>query len=82
MSGYEVDELSKTINTDRERAFREVMKGLPISQAAVPDDVASLCLYLASDESRFMTGATLIIDGGGSVVGAGTLAYPRGQHNS
>ena len=78
MSEYEMDELSKTINTDREGAFKEVTKYLPINQVAVPDDVASLCLYLASDESRFVTGATLVIDGGGSVVDAGTLAYPRG----
>ncbi len=82
MSEYEMDELGKTINTDREGAFREVTRWLPVGQVALPDEVAGLCLYLASDESRFMTGATLVIDGGGSVVDAGTLAYPRGEHNS
>ena len=29
-----------------------------------PDDVAYGVLFLASDESRFMTGAELVIDGG------------------
>jgi 2-keto-3-deoxy-L-fuconate dehydrogenase len=28
------------------------------------EEVADLCVYLASDESRFMTGQAVIIDGG------------------
>jgi NAD(P)-dependent dehydrogenase (short-subunit alcohol dehydrogenase family) len=31
---------------------------------ADPPDIANAALYLASDESRFMTGATLVVDGG------------------
>jgi NAD(P)-dependent dehydrogenase (short-subunit alcohol dehydrogenase family) len=31
---------------------------------AEPRDLANAALYLASDESRFMTGATLVVDGG------------------
>lgn len=29
-----------------------------------PEDIAYVILFLASDESRFMTGAELVIDGG------------------
>jgi 3-oxoacyl-[acyl-carrier protein] reductase len=29
-----------------------------------PEEVAYLCVYLASDESRFVTGQLLAIDGG------------------
>jgi NAD(P)-dependent dehydrogenase (short-subunit alcohol dehydrogenase family) len=32
-----------------------------------PDDIAYGVLYLASDESKFMTGAELVIDGGYTV---------------
>jgi NAD(P)-dependent dehydrogenase (short-subunit alcohol dehydrogenase family) len=33
----------------------------------MPEEIAELCVYLASDESVFMTGQTLIIDGGVSL---------------
>ncbi len=36
----------------------------PIGKTGEPDDVAYGVLYLASDESKFVTGAELIIDGG------------------
>ena len=38
--------------------------GAPIGRAADPSEVAHLALYLASDESRFCTGADFVIDGG------------------
>ena len=48
MSEHEMDELGKMINTDRQGAFHEVAKHLPISQIAIPEEIAALCLYLAS----------------------------------
>ena len=36
----------------------------PIGRIGVADDVVNLCLYLASDESSFVTGAVIVIDGG------------------
>ncbi len=36
----------------------------PIGYLGEPDDIAYGVLYLASDESRFMTGSELVIDGG------------------
>ncbi len=37
---------------------------IPLGRLAVPDDVASAAVYLASDEATFMTGVLLPIDGG------------------
>jgi 3(or 17)beta-hydroxysteroid dehydrogenase len=36
----------------------------PVGHAGEPDDIAYGVVYLASDESRFVTGAELVIDGG------------------
>jgi len=37
---------------------------IPIARAGHPDDVAGMCLYLASDAARYVTGAIFAIDGG------------------
>jgi NAD(P)-dependent dehydrogenase (short-subunit alcohol dehydrogenase family) len=37
---------------------------IPVGRAGNPDDVASLVLYLASDQARYMSGANLTLDGG------------------
>ena len=37
---------------------------LPAGSAGAPSDVANLVVYLASDESRFITGAEILIDNG------------------
>ena len=32
-----------------------------------PEDIAAACLYLCSDEARYVSGATLCVDGGASI---------------
>jgi len=38
----------------------------PMGRLGTPEEMAGLCAYLASDESSFMTGAFVVIDGAGS----------------
>ena len=44
--------------------MKEWSKEYPIGRFGKPEDVANACLYLASDESSFITGITLPVDGG------------------
>jgi 3-oxoacyl-[acyl-carrier protein] reductase len=49
-------------------AFADIARsGMAIPQYGKPEDIAELVVYLAANESRFMTGATLTIDGGYSI---------------
>jgi 3-oxoacyl-[acyl-carrier protein] reductase len=40
---------------------------MAIPEYGKPEDIAELAVYLASETSRFMTGAALTIDGGFSI---------------
>lgn len=42
----------------------DIVAQIPLGRLASPDDVASAVLYLASDESRYVTGTTIPVDGG------------------
>ena len=50
------------------KAFRKVMSPLGNS---TPDEIAGVVLFLLSDETRYMTGAVVSIDGGITVWAAG-----------
>ena len=41
----------------------------PLRRLGQADDIAYACVYLASDEARFVTGTTVIVDGGRTVYG-------------
>ncbi len=45
-------------------SYRLTVSRIPLGRYGEPEDVAYGVLYLASDESSFMTGAELVIDGG------------------
>lgn len=51
---------------DRDEAtiMAKLAKQVPLGRLGEPDDVAHAIVYLASDESRFMTGAEIKLDGG------------------
>jgi NAD(P)-dependent dehydrogenase (short-subunit alcohol dehydrogenase family) len=48
----------------REQAYAKLGRQVPLGHIGEPNDVAYAVLYLASDESKFVTGAELKVDGG------------------
>jgi len=57
-----LDPMAAHIGRDELRA--KLARQVPLNTIGDPDDVAYAVVYLASDESKFMTGAELKIDGG------------------
>lgn len=43
---------------------KETLKRIPLGRPGKPEEVSNLVLFLASDASSYMTGSTVIIDGG------------------
>lgn len=58
----------------RQKIIQDIEKGIPLGHFGEPMDVAYGVLYLASDESRYVTGIELTIDGG---ILAGSEAKPE-----
>ncbi len=56
--------------SDREERMAHIAKDIPMEKMGVPDDVAYAALFLASNESKYITGIELTIDGG-LLAGAG-----------
>ena len=49
---------------DSEKARQTLVRQVPLRRIGKPDDVANMIVYLASDESTFVTGTEMVIDGG------------------
>lgn len=49
---------------DEAKAHERLSRGIPMKRIGEPDDVAWCVLYLAADESKFVTGSEFKIDGG------------------
>ena len=54
--------------SDPEDAFRRILAAHPLGRLGTPEEAAKAALFLASDASSFVTGATLVVDGGRSIV--------------
>ena len=55
--------MTQTVHDDPELSAPRLAK-TPMARYGQPIDIANGCLFLASDESGWMTGAELVIDGG------------------
>ena len=60
-TGFEADGLSV------EQWIERMAESVPLNRVGVPQDVASMVLFLLDDASSYMTGASLMVDGGANV---------------
>ena len=45
-----------------------IVKNIPVNRLGLPDDISNACVYLASEEASYITGSTLHINGGMSMI--------------
>ena len=59
----------QTAMTDKltEEQRSAMLAHIPLNRLGVPDDVAQVCLFLASSDSDYITGQTIVVDGGMSM---------------
>lgn len=50
-----------------ESLMKEELKHTPLNRIAQPEEAARVVLFLASDASAYVTGQTIVMDGGGSI---------------
>jgi len=60
--------LTEVLKTDVDGVFDCISSNVPLHRVATPDEISGICSYLASDDSSFMTGSVVLLDGGASVV--------------
>lgn len=58
-----------------QQAYDRVCADVPLRRPASAEEIARVCRFLASSEASIITGATLVADGGSSIVDVPTLAY-------
>ncbi|MCJ7771616.1 MAG: SDR family oxidoreductase [Desulfobacterales bacterium] len=64
LTDWRFDLEAKFFGTTSEERIQEMCKTIPLGRLGTPDDVASLVVFLASDESSYMTGQAINITGG------------------
>ena len=59
--GFIETEMTAKLDADTVQGWRDA---IPLRRGGTPEDVANLCVFLASDMSAYITGQTLNVDGG------------------
>jgi meso-butanediol dehydrogenase / (S,S)-butanediol dehydrogenase / diacetyl reductase len=76
MGDRSMDEIAEARGITRDDAYRLTARHVPLRREGTPDEIAAACLFLASAEASFVTGSTLVVDGGGMVVDVAMVDWP------
>jgi meso-butanediol dehydrogenase/(S,S)-butanediol dehydrogenase/diacetyl reductase len=68
MTEKDFGQFGKMLGMEPDAYFALISEELPLKRFAEPREMGGVCVFLASDDSSFMTGAALVVDAGTAVV--------------
>jgi len=80
MTKKDFGQFGEMLGIDPDTFINQIALEIPMRRFAASPEIGGLCSYLASDDSSFMTGAVITLDGGTAivdVVGASIMASLR-----
>lgn len=76
MADAEMDQFAKSAGlAGRDEGYSTVTANVPLRRAAAPAEMAGVVNFLVSPDSSYITGATIVADGGAHVVDLPTIAF-------
>jgi NAD(P)-dependent dehydrogenase (short-subunit alcohol dehydrogenase family) len=63
-----LSEIASAQGTTVDALLEHFSSPVPLRRVSTPDEMAGTCAFLASEDSSFMTGAVLVVDGGAIIV--------------
>jgi NAD(P)-dependent dehydrogenase (short-subunit alcohol dehydrogenase family) len=68
MGDHDMDELGRAHGVDREGAYELAHRQHPLGRPAQPEEIADVIAFVASPRAAYVTGATVMVDGGTTIV--------------
>jgi meso-butanediol dehydrogenase / (S,S)-butanediol dehydrogenase / diacetyl reductase len=75
MADAEMQPLIERYGETLDAAYQRVCAAVPLRRPAFAEEIAAVCGFLVSPAASIVTGATLVADGGSSIVDVPTLAF-------
>jgi NAD(P)-dependent dehydrogenase (short-subunit alcohol dehydrogenase family) len=75
MADAELTELIGSLGPDLESVYEAVTRRVPARRAGRSEEAAAAVAWLLSPEASYVNGASVVVDGGTSIVDAGMLGF-------